>query len=283
MGIVLLRRCNPRLMPDRPQPRSRQAPIAPTRPPRLFRDCGVDLDRSKLPRSSRPASAAWAPIDQNVRGPSQPPRPNSQNTKRTKKGIPPRSSPPPHVSRALRHLVEPPAMRRPPRQASYGGSLLCCRRDRDRQGPRSPIWICPRAREGRSATWSSRRRCGDRRARPVTGAPCFAAAAIAIGKGPRSPIWICPRAREGRSATWSSRRRCGDRRARPVTGAPCFAAAAIAIGKGAQTIIVNKATADQSPLLELVYPISKDVYASAIGLCTDSMTMKSRETSNSDL
>ena len=42
-----------------------------------------------------------------------------------------------------------------------------------------------RAREGRCATWSSRRRCGDRRAGRATGSHSFAAAAIAIGKGGR--------------------------------------------------------------------------------------------------
>ena len=47
----------------------------------------------------------------------------------------------------------------------------------------------------------------------------------------------------------------------------------------------NKAIADQSPLLKLGLPrspIPKNVYASAIGLCKDSIIMQSRKPSNSD-
>ena len=45
----------------------------------------------------------------------------------------------------------------------------------------------------------------------------------------------------------------------------------------------NKAIADQSPLLKLSQsPIPKNVYASAIGLCKDSIIMQSRKPSNSD-
>ena len=45
----------------------------------------------------------------------------------------------------------------------------------------------------------------------------------------------------------------------------------------------NKAIANQSPLLKLSrVPIPKNVYASAIGLCKDSIIMQSRKPSNSD-
>ena len=47
----------------------------------------------------------------------------------------------------------------------------------------------------------------------------------------------------------------------------------------------NKATADQSPLLRLCLrrvPFQKNVYASAIGLCKDSIIMQSTKPSNSD-
>ncbi len=46
----------------------------------------------------------------------------------------------------------------------------------------------------------------------------------------------------------------------------------------------NKTTAKQSPLLMLLYksPLPKNVYASAIGLCKDSIIMQSRKPSNSD-
>ena len=46
----------------------------------------------------------------------------------------------------------------------------------------------------------------------------------------------------------------------------------------------NKATAKQSPLLMLLYRlrVQKNVYASAIGLCKDSIIIQSRKPSNSD-
>jgi hypothetical protein len=47
----------------------------------------------------------------------------------------------------------------------------------------------------------------------------------------------------------------------------------------------NKATANQSPLLKLYLrrvPFQKNVYASAIGLCKDSIIMQSTKPSNSD-
>ena len=126
----------------------------------------------------------------------------------------------------LRHLVEPPAMRRPPREVR--GRQLHCRRDRDRQGPRSPLWQGARAREVSSATWSSRRRCGDRRAR--YGVDNFTAAAIATGTGPRSPLLQGGSRARGELSHLVEPRRSGDRRGRH--GVDNFTAAAIATGKG---------------------------------------------------
>ena len=51
-----------------------------------------------------------------------------------------------------------------------------------------------------------------------------------------------------------------------------------------QPIKGNKATANQSPLLRLCrVSFQKNVYASAIGLCKDSIIMQSTKPSNSDL
>ena len=140
----------------------------------------------------------------------------------------------------LRHLVELPAMRRPPREVR--GRQLHCRRDRDRQGGAWSRSLRPFSRRrvvvdfffgysdsgrGMALGLIRRRRC-ERRGGSTP--PRSQSHGHCSRFGPRSPIWICPRAREGRSATWSSCRRCGDRRAR--YGVDNFTAAAIATGKG---------------------------------------------------
>ena len=82
-----------------------------------------------------------------------------------------------------------------------------------------------------------------------------------IGAAVNHPSLEAPRAREARR--------------RPTAAAPAAPAA----------IEINKAAANQSPLLSFVYEepaFQKDVYASAIGLCKDSIIMQSTKPSNSD-